>query len=146
MISTSKYSEFKTTYFEITLGVFPGYNVKYNNSTSLLKYLKETIVLEIKKNQVTRLLMALNEKFNVIFPARISKATIPYKHGKTPLYEPVIIISGERNPRYFKGTDEEWRALVKKYAEHLGEEFQQKRVYVSFKESTLGILKNQEPH
>lgn len=108
---------------EINLGLKQGYDGFTQEKLSVLNFLTDTYKRQIAAGE--------NYVPFVIQDAVITYA-FPGDDGPVAAHEPSLVLTSDKSPLYSTETEEQWKALVEGYAQALGAEFEQFRVYVTY--------------
>ncbi len=117
---------------EITLGLKKGYGGFSQEKQAVLECLTKRYCKEASAERP-------------FIPFVVTEAVITYayptENGWHGEHEPALVLSSEKSPLYAAHfDDEEWKNLVEETAEHLGEVFEQFRVYVVYTRKEVKIL------
>ena len=117
---------------QINLGLKKGYDGFVQEKQEVLNFLTEMYK------------QALNEGRNFL-PFVITETVITYAwssdQGPVGAHEPAMLLATDKSPLYASNqSDEEWKLFVEDYAQKLGEQFRQFRVYVSYRRVETKIL------
>ncbi|MFA6536802.1 MAG: hypothetical protein WCT18_00190 [Patescibacteria group bacterium] len=122
-----------TLHAEITLGLKKGYGGFLQEKTAVLDCLT---ALYCREAEAGRLFIPMVVTDSVItYAYRVADGKW---HGE---HEPALVLSSDKSPLYAAHISEEkWQLLVEETAHHLGEQFEQFRVYVTYSRVEVKIF------